>query len=265
MPAVTAIPAEAGAQGRREPSYDAAYRAELAEQQSGRAAASTATATGGVINLHVHVIRRGTGIANGDVPSDWINRQVRVLNAAFSSTGWSFKLISVDRTTNATWFRMVPGSTAERQAKQALRKGTAAALNLYTARPGQDYLGWATLPRDYAAAPKYDGIVVLFQSLPGGNEAPYNLGDTATHEVGHWMGLFHTFSGGCDTGDLVDDTPLEAEPAYGCPTGRDTCAEAGLDPIRNFMDYSDDACMNAFTPGQDARMDEQFSAYRLGK
>ena len=189
--------AHAAADGRKEPSYDAAYQAELREARSYEAA----EATGGVINLHVHVIRKGTGIANGDVPSTWITKQVNVLNAAYSATGWSFKLVSVDRTTNATWYRMVPDSATERNAKRALHKGTADDLNLYTAKPGQDYLGWSTLPRDYAGAPKYDGVVVLNQSLPGGNHAPYNLGDTATHEIGHWMGLFHTFEGGCGLGD----------------------------------------------------------------
>lgn len=230
-------------------------------------------ATGGTIDVYFHVINKGTGYSNGDVSSAMVADQIAILNAAFVNTGWSFRLVNTTRTTNETWFNGCYNSTTEMQIKNALRQGSADDLNIYSCNPSNGILGYATFPSGYASNPKRDGVVVLYSSLPGGTAVPYNEGDTGTHEVGHWMGLYHTFQGGCarsDTsgGDYVADTPAERSAAYGCPTGRDTCSGKnfpGLDPIENFMDYTDDSCMDRFTAGQDGRMDQQFTTYRYGK
>jgi len=237
---------------------------QLAVEQALQSPAAGPPVRGGVINVYFHVINKGSGLANGDVPDSQIRGQINVMNDAFREWGWQFKLVQVTRTNNSTWYTMGIGSSAEDNAKAALRQGGKADLNIYTANPGGGLLGWATFPSSYAGSPSDDGVVLLFSSLPGGSAAPYNLGDTATHEVGHWMGLYHTFQGGCNgIGDYVKDTPAEQSEAFGCPTGRDTCtAKAGLDPITNFMDYTDDACMDRFSPGQDARMDALWSQYR---
>jgi hypothetical protein len=227
---------------------------------------------GGSVTIPVafHVINNGKGIANGDIPLSQVQAQVKVLNEAFAgSTGgantpFRFALKTVTRTTNAEWYTMGYGSRAERVAKAALHTGGANTLNVYSANLGGGLLGWATWPWAYEEHPELDGIVILYSSVPGGTEAPYNLGDTATHEVGHWIGLYHTFDTGCSKyGDHVDDTEFEKTPAFECPVGRDTCTKPGVDPITNFMDYSDDDCMFEFTPGQSTRMNAAWTAYRV--
>jgi len=214
----------------------------------------------------IHVINKGSGIANGDVPDSQIQDQMDVLNAAYANSPFYFTLAGVTRTTNSTWYTMSDGTQAEAQAKAALREGGPETLNIYTANPGGGILGWATFPSSYNNNPTDDGVVILFSSLPGGSAEPYDEGDTATHEVGHWVGLYHTFQGGCSsTGDQVADTPAERSPAYGCPTNRDSCKGRrypGLDPINNFMDYVDDYCMFEFSPDQITRADEMTLQYR---
>jgi len=247
----------------------AAMESDFAARKAEKSFSEASNVTGGVINVYFHVVRKGTGIANGDVSTAMINDQMTVLNNAYASTGWAFNLVATDRTTNTTWYNNCYGN-AESAMKNGLRVGTADDLNIYSCNPSGGILGFATFPSSYNSQPKLDGVVVLYSSLPGGSAVPYDEGDTATHEVGHWMGLYHTFQGGCARsltgGDGVADTPAEKSAAFGCPGGRDTCRNiTGLDPIENFMDYTDDSCMFTFSPDQDARMDAQFTAYRFGK
>jgi hypothetical protein len=223
------------------------------------------------IDVYFHVIRSATGA--GNVTDQEITSQINVLNQAYAGnsgsnaakTPFQFRLVATDRVDNGTWYTMGMNSSAERAAKTALRQGGANALNVYTANLGGGLLGWSTFPSSYNADPTDDGVVILYSSVPGGSAVPYNLGDTATHEVGHWLGLYHTFQGACASGDLIADTPAERSAAFGCPTNRDTCTGrryTGLDPIENFMDYTDDACMFKFTVDQATRTSSQFAAYR---
>ena len=247
---------------------------------------AAAAAAGGTVTVPVafHVIRKNNSVAGGNIPNQWITDQIDVLNEAYSGgqhtgapdTGFRFELASVDRTTKSSWFamnytsgdlhRFVRGSSKEIKMKQALSSRDPGTLDIYTANLGKLLLGYAYLPPDFGEGlPRFfDGVVAEYRSLPGGSFGDYSLGDTITHEVGHWLNLQHTFSGGCVApGDFIDDTPFEASPAFNCPVGRDSCPDQpDVDPIHNFMDYTVDPCMYEFSPGQATRMQQAWAAYR---
>ena len=215
------------------------------------------------VPVYVHVMAAADGA--GDVSDAQIADQVDVLNETFAGsespdaarTGFSFTLAGTDRFYNDAWHKDHSSS----KYRKLTRQGGPDALNIWLV----DFklLGVATFPWDYAKNGAIDGIRVHYDSLPGGGIANYDQGETATHEAGHWFGLYHTFQGGCtELNDEVADTPAQSSPTSGCPAGRDSCELPGLDPIHNYMDYSFDACYTEFSPGQASRAQSMWAAYR---
>lgn len=229
----------------------------------------------------VHVIQRtdGTGfISDARVRSqiDILNEDFRAiagsLGAPGTDTGIEFYLATEDpdgnptdgitNSTNNTWYN------DSGRYWQTLAWDTNRYLNIYT-NSASGALGYVPdLPQGGIVGDDADRVVVLHSTFGRGAPlAPFNLGRTATHEVGHYLGLYHTFSGGCGstgscntTGDLICDTNGENSPTFGCPGSRSSC---GLpSPFDNYMDYSDDRCMNKFTPIQARRMRCTIENYR---
>ena len=230
--------------------------------------------TAGTIDVYFHIVQKADG--TGAVTQRTVDAQIAVLNLTFSGffggadTGFRFRLAGTDTTVNDAWFEgddPESGSIAREVAmKSALKQGDSADLNIYSTS-GYGYLGFAYYP-SITASNRYgvlDGVLIHYGSLPGGFIRNYNLGYTATHEVGHYLGLAHTFEQGCiGHGDFVDDTPYMPVPTEGCPEGKDTCSRGtGPDPIHNYMDYSYDACYTEFTHGQTERAQKQFAHWRL--
>ncbi|HRP54301.1 MAG TPA: M43 family zinc metalloprotease, partial [Fluviicola sp.] len=142
-------------------------------------------------------------------------------------------------------------------------------MNIWLCNISGGILGYAQFPQSplggmgcATPAAATDGVVFLYNSIGKssvtGFPGPYNEGRTATHEIGHWLGLRHIWGdGGCTVDDYCNDTPVAAAANYGCPSGTNSCTAApdqGLDMIENYMDYTNDLCMSVFTNDQKQRM-----------
>jgi hypothetical protein len=208
-----------------------------------------------------HVIQSEKG--DGFIDKRDLEEQLRVLNEDFSNTIFSFTFAGEDYTKNNDWYSNVDiDNKQEKEMHAKLKSDPATTLNVYFVG-NSGYLGYAQFP--WEADEVFDGVVIYNASILGGSLENYNLGRTLTHEVGHYLGLWHTFHKGCSVGDDVSDTPAQAIATNGCPNNKDTCpAEPGNDPVENFMDYSYDSCMTEFTEGQNTRMNWAVRKYRPG-
>lgn len=251
--------------GSENPPADILAQADAFRTHSGPDSVAAAAATLN-IKTYFHVVT--TSAKAGTITQTQLNNQLAVINQSYGPSGITFTLISSDFTVNNNWAT----GNYDSQMKPALRKGTYADLNVYFLSDlSGGLLGICNFPTNAAPGSStynQDGCNVLAQSVPGGTTPNYNEGGTATHEIGHWFGLFHVFQGSSCSGpgDSVSDTPLQSTSTSGCPTGKDSCpSAAGLDSINNYMDYSFDSCYTQFTPGQKTRMFQMYNMYRLGK
>ncbi|KAG8822415.1 hypothetical protein FRC19_006049 [Serendipita sp. 401] len=220
-----------------------------------------------VVNVAWHVIYTDKTTAGGYLSNELVSGSMLALNDHYRGSGFTFKysLGNITRTHNDDWFKNArKGTRAESAMKNSLARGDSKVLNIYSVGLTGGLLGYATFPWDYATNQKLDGVVFLHSTIAGGSMANYNQGKTLTHEVGHWLGLYHVFQGRSCTGygDYVADTPPQKTPTSGCPPSKSSCPNNGGDSIHNFMDYSYDRCLLGFTYGQKERARKMASFYR---
>lgn len=135
-------------------------------------------------------------------------------------------------------------------------------LNIWVCNIDTGILGWAQFPA--GGNPATDGVVIDYEKFgtTGTVSPPYDLGRTTTHEVGHWLNLWHTWGDNTCGDDFVNDTPEQEEANYGCKIHPHPSCNNNGDMFMNFMDYTNDACMNSFTQGQKNRVWSAITNYR---
>ncbi len=206
--------------------------------------------------FHVIYLTNGTG----NVSDSQLQKQIDSLNEGYSGSIFSFFLAGISRTPDNTLHYLTGHET---NITNALSVDPTHVLNIYIGNAGS-YLGWVYyFPWDANENNKLHGVFIDYRSLPDGSYTDFNEGNTATHEVGHYLGLYHTFQNGCSSpGDEVDDTPYHTV-NYDCPApSTNTCPQAGNDPIHNYMNYVNDPCMYELTSGQYNRSSSIIGQYK---
>ena len=232
------------------------------------------------VQVAFHII---TGTSGQGTQPDMNNRvadQITILNSTYAKFNISFKLVSTDYTSNENWFQNASyfgEVNALNQTTQTLAKNPQKVMNVYT--NNSRFLGESTFPWYKTRGTAGDYIVMNFNALADGTGTffggKYIGGKTLVHEVGHFLGLLHTFEGGsdycnsdqnqgCTIGDQVDDTPPQKICYFdGCDLSIKSCQDKpGNDPVKNFMGYNPDNCMTEFTKGQGDRMKQSIIQYR---
>ena len=245
-----------------------------------------------IIPVVVHVLYKAAveNISDAQVQSqiDVMNEDYRKLNADRTNTPAIYAGLAADANVQFVLAKRDPSGLATSGVIHKLTKTTSWStndavknskrggdnawdaskyLNMWACNLGQGLLGYAQFPGGSAST---DGVVILYSAFgsrakyaAGTYTSSYDLGRTATHEVGHWLNLRHIWgddSGACTGSDLVDDTPNQGAENYGCPAfPHVTCSNSG-DMSMNYMDYTDDRCMYMFSTGQSTRMNALFAA-----
>lgn len=252
-----------------------AVKLEAIERHTHEIETSGFRAVNGVITIPVvvHVVYNTTAenISDAQILSqiDVLNKDFRRLNSDADNT-WSqasdseiaFCMASVDPNGNPTnGITRTSTSVTAFGTNDAMKFNSSGGrnawpagsyLNIWVCDISGGILGYAQFPGGSAST---DGVVIDYQyfGTMGTATAPFNLGRTGTHEVGHWLNLRHIWGdGNCNVDDGVSDTPTSDAPNYSCPIGHVSCSTT--DMVQNYMDYTDDACMNLFTSGQKSRM-----------